>query len=369
MTTADQTYDASQPSGAMLKPGGIYLIKQADGNNVRVYRPELPTCLLDLAAKPDAANYFHLMPINSARTTFWIVNANRGELVMPENLSSAADTNLVIETSGQQRAWAANTLTHWAIVGDGAAYEITNASTSLYARRKKAGDPPLVVGDDDETLARFTLHRVNHLPKVENLAHIDTDPSQIGDVNRLKGFQQPRMRTDEVLIGQVAIPFLAINEPGKDTTWQAKHSPYYIVRRYGYWQQVLYYEHAGNSNYTKTEEAYIGLTTRNAQVVEETTNIRVSLDLAFSYEGFSSAVSSSYEHELKVTTTSEEVKEQWKKVTVSRDFKNDGKRVALCVWYRGDHYTVHRIDSAETLIADWRTLTETGHIDDGWPKN
>lgn len=208
----------------------------------------------------------------------------------------------------------------------------------------------------------WALEVEDELPQITGLKPIDRDPNDIGDVIRLTGFKEPaRETTPEVLIGQLAVPFFTIADSTRQ--WQIDSSPYYILKRYGYWKKVFFYEHPGTSEVTKREKVTVGLTTSTGTTVEDTTGISVTAEASFAYKGFSASLSTTYSHELKVTTYSGEVKEHSTEVEIVRKYPDDGVRIAECLWYRGDRYTVERMDG--TKILEWNTLNSAVEVLDG----
>ncbi|MEV7121250.1 RICIN domain-containing protein [Kitasatospora griseola] len=199
--------------------------------------------------------------------------------------------------------------------------------------------------------------------EITGLAPVDTDPNDIGDVVRMADFTQPAQdRTPETLIGQVVMPFFAIKDSSPQ--WQLENSTYYVLKRYGYWQQVYFYEHSGTHEKVETKKETVGLVTNNARAVESTTSISVTAEAAFAVKGFSSAMSTTLSRELKVTTSSSEQHEHAREHEIVRTYRGDGERVAECLWFRGDHYVLERMNGE--LVMDWRTLTEARSVLDGF---
>lgn len=194
----------------------------------------------------------------------------------------------------------------------------------------------------------WALDEAGEVTEITGLKSVERDPNDIGDVLRLTDFKQPSWDTTaEVLVGQLAVPFFTIADSTRD--WQIAYSPYYIVKRYGYRQQVYFYEHAGTSAVAKEKTVAVGLTTSSARTVEDTTGISVTAESSFSYKGFSMPLSATYSRELKVTTHTGEVREHTTEEKVRREYRGDGVRIAECLWYRGDRYTVERKDGTQIL--------------------
>ncbi|OLZ71976.1 hypothetical protein AV521_08465 [Streptomyces sp. IMTB 2501] len=187
----------------------------------------------------------------------------------------------------------------------------------------------------------------------------------IGDIHRMTSYQPtPSTKTEEVEVATMAYPFPLVKDPAFNRQRQARENPYYILRRYGFWERIYSYEHGGASDYTHTEETTVGLTTTNARTVEETTTISVTAEASFGFKGFGASLSSTISHELKVVTTHEEVKSHSRKVTIERNYQA-GKRVTEAIWYRCDKYVLERLDGSEVL--SWTTRDPNTSIADAYP--
>ncbi|MEU4930734.1 hypothetical protein AB0G54_30245 [Streptomyces yokosukanensis] len=187
----------------------------------------------------------------------------------------------------------------------------------------------------------------------------------IGDIHRMTSYEPtPSAKTDPVEVGAMAYPFPLVRDPAYDRRRQAQDNPYYILRRYGFWERVYSYEHGGASDYTHTEETTVGLTTTNARTVEETTSISVTAEASFGFKGVGASLSTTISHELKVTTTHEEVKSHSKKVTIERNYQA-GKRVTEAIWYRSDKYVLERLNG--TVVLDWTTRDPNTSVADAYP--
>ncbi|MFJ9713357.1 RICIN domain-containing protein [Streptomyces sp. NPDC101234] len=188
----------------------------------------------------------------------------------------------------------------------------------------------------------------------------------IGDIHRMTDYSPTSSeKTESVEVGAMAYPFPLVKDPAYDLRRQAKESPYYILRRYGFWERVFSYEHGGASDYTHTEKTTVGLTTTDAKTVENTTSISVTAEASFGFKGFGASLSTTVSHELKVTTTHEEVKEHKREVTIERKYFA-GKRVTEGIWYRSDKYVLERLNG--TVVLEWTTRDPNTSIADAWPR-
>ncbi|MGW7344968.1 hypothetical protein [Streptomyces sp. NPDC054854] len=216
----------------------------------------------------------------------------------------------------------------------------------------------------DHQLWKFQL--VDEYKPVTELPPVEMPPGGVGDVIRLTGYSRPEpARTPEVLVGQVAVPF-AVQDGGGSAEQQSQYNPYLIIKQYGYWDRVYYYEHAGLSQWTETQETTIGLITSNRTEVERTTSISVTAEAGFVFKGFSAGISTTVTDQLRVLQATEETEKSEKKDTIERIYFANGKRVCEAQWYRGDHFVVERLDGS--MVTEWRTRDKRSSVLDGWPR-
>ncbi|MEU3569257.1 RICIN domain-containing protein [Kitasatospora sp. NPDC036755] len=192
--------------------------------------------------------------------------------------------------------------------------------------------------------------------------------ADVGDIHRMTDFDRTREdETEHVELANFAYPFPFVHDSTKTVPFQAKESPYYILRKFGYWVRVYYYEHSGASEFTKTETTHVGLTSKNSTTVEETTSISVSAEATFAFKGFGSSIKNTFEKELKVTVTDETVTESWKTVDLTRRYPH-GLHVSEAIWLREDKYVLERLDGEGTPIVQWTVRDSTTEKSDSWPK-
>ncbi|MGW3663014.1 RICIN domain-containing protein [Streptomyces sp. NPDC005141] len=171
--------------------------------------------------------------------------------------------------------------------------------------------------------------------------------SSIGDVQELTSYSRPAEdRTKEVLVGVVAIPCSLIDDHTEQ--WRVANSPWYILRRFGYWSLEYFYEHSGAGARTVTQTVTVGLKTGNSQTIEKTTSITVGVDAGFAYKGASASMSTTISESLKVSRTTYSESEHSKKQEVTRTYSN-GKKVSEAIWYRGDRYVLSRMDGTQVM--------------------
>ncbi|MFC8094701.1 RICIN domain-containing protein [Streptomyces sp. NPDC057301] len=313
-----------------------------------------------------AKQVWHVMPLDN--DDVMLINKRTGLCINVHNNSTAPsmgvqqyDIQSPEVASSQKWMLRPATSGYYTVVNKKSGLELTpqswGTSPSTNLQQYTPGGP--------ETRERqyWALEVEDEYPQITGLRPIDRDPNDIGDVIRLTGFTEPpRDTTPEVLIGQLAVPFFTIGDSSPQ--WQVDNSPYYILKRYGYWQKVFFYEHPGTSKVTKTKKVTVGLTTSTGKTVEETTGISVTAEASFAYKGFSASLSTTYSRELKVTTYTGEVHEHFTEDTIEREYQADGVRIAECLWYRGDRYTVERMDG--TKVLEWNTLNAAVEVLDGY---
>ncbi|KIZ17004.1 RICIN domain-containing protein [Streptomyces natalensis] len=312
---------------------------------------------------------WHLFPMDN--DTYLIVNKHSGLALTPKSWS-AEPTDLEqyhINRGGNLK------LQLWYLVprGDGSA-QIVNKHTGLVITPESWSDSPRQLDVYYRATGGSALERqswkfeiVDEYKAVIDLEPIDMPVDGIGDVNRFTSHSQPLpLRTEEVLIGQAAVPF-AVQDGGGSAADQSRNNPYLIIKRYGYWDQVFFYEHAGNSEHEEIKETTVGLTKTSATEVERSTGISVTAEASFAYKGFSAGLSSTVTNSLKTTYSSSESHEHWVKDTIRRTYANNGKRVSEALWYRGDRYVVQRMDG--TAVVEWETRTKEFSVLDGFPQN
>lgn len=199
---------------------------------------------------------------------------------------------------------------------------------------------------------------------ITELDPVDRGVNDIGDVNRLTDFSKPlHESTEEVLVGQVVMPCVLV-QGDHNPRWRVEHSPWYVLRRFGYWQLVFFYEHSGGSEFIEEQSVTFGLTSGDQKTIDQTTGITVGADAGFGFKGVTAGFSTTISSELRVSRTvfSEE---NYSQTRVLRRTYPHGTRVSEAIWYRGDHYVLSRMDGSQVL--DWRTVNEQHMVTDAHP--
>lgn len=250
------------------------------------------------------------------------------------------------------------------------AVQVINDKSQLLANVKNYSTQPSaqleqwpLAGGADAASQQWIFEIEDEFRAVIDLPNI-TYPG-IGDIHRMTSYQPtPSRTTQQVEVGAMAYPFPLVRDPAYDRKRQAQENPYYILRRYGYWERVYSYEHGGASNYTRRETTTVGLTTTNARTVEDTTSISVSAEASFGFKGAGASLSTTISHELKVTTTHEEVTSHSKEVIIERHYEA-GRRVTEAIWYRSDRYVLTRLNG--TVVLEWTARDPNISVADAYP--
>ncbi|MFD4658219.1 hypothetical protein ACFWP2_21625 [Kitasatospora sp. NPDC058444] len=188
----------------------------------------------------------------------------------------------------------------------------------------------------------------------------------IGDIPRMTGYAPtPQSTSDEVLVGQVAVPFpLVTDTMGGGVGWQVANSPYYVLKRYGYWDRQFYYEHTEASSDTYTTKVTFGLTSSDTETVSKTTGWSVNSDTSVMFKHFSTSFSATYSEQLTVTSSSTTTESATVEQDVTRTF-TAGTHASEAVWWRADHYVLERLDGSTVL--EWHTRDSSTSRSDTYP--
>ncbi|MEJ8632186.1 RICIN domain-containing protein [Streptomyces sp. MS2.AVA.5] len=312
---------------------------------------------------------WHLFPMDG--NNYLLVNKRAGMTLTPRYWSTGPTplTQYDIQRGNERQHQL------WHLVDRGSGwYQIVNRASGLVLTPESWSTGASVVdvyyGEQpgsskfDFQLWKFQL--VDEYRPVTELPPVEMPPDGVGDVIRLTGYARPEPeRTPEVLIGQVAVPF-AVQDGGGSAEQQSQHNPYLIIKQYGYWDRVYYYEHPGLSQYEAEQHTTIGLITSNRTEVERTTSISVTAEAGFVFKGFSAGISTTITDQLRVFWAREETESSEQKDIIKRTYFNDNKRICEALWYRGDHFVVHRMDGS--TVAEWRTRDKRSSVLDGWPR-
>ena len=253
----------------------------------------------------------------------------------------------------------------------GGVYEIiNNKSQQLLSVAWYSEEPSALIeqyphtNDERSGAQRWLLEVEDEYKVVADLTQRpDTD---IGDIHRMTSYQPtPADHTKQVEIAAMAYPFVLVDDPALDRQRQAQENPYYILRRYGFWQREYSYEHSGAADLTESKQTTVGLTTTDAATVEDTASISVTAEAGFGLHGFGASLTATISNELMVTTTHEEVRNHSEQETIQRSY-HFGNRVTEAVWYRSDRYVLERLDGS--VVLDWTTRNPNMKITDAYPR-
>ncbi|MFJ9472167.1 RICIN domain-containing protein [Streptomyces caniferus] len=313
---------------------------------------------------------WHLFPMDG--NDYLLVNKRAGMALTPEYYSTGPSG--LDQYHIQRGAQRAHQL--WNLVDRGSGwYQIVNKASGLAITPEywSGGRSAVDVYYAEQPGSRnfdsqlWKFHLIDEYRPVTELPQVELPPGGVGDVTRLTGHTMPEpARTREVLIGQVAVPF-AVQDGGGSAEQQAQHNPYLILKHYGYWDRVFYYEHSGLSQFEEEQQTTIGLVTSNRTEVERTTSISVTAEAGFVFKGFSAGISTTVTDQLRVLRATEETESSEKKDTIKRTYQANDKRITEALWYRGDHYVLQRMDGS--MVVEWRTRDKRTAVLDGWPRN
>ncbi|GGZ50068.1 hypothetical protein GCM10010387_50480 [Streptomyces inusitatus] len=310
---------------------------------------------------------WHLFPLDDGG--YLIANKHSGLVatVLDSSLAPSAklEQNTLQTASAAQQTWLLREVS-------GGGHHIVNKRSGLYLGLQGNGTgtgaqtqldffyrPPLATNV-------WGLEVEDEYRPVLDLAPVPAGPADIGDVVRLTGFAQPsQQQTAPVLIGQVALPFPLVTDSALPRTRQGIDSPYYLLKRHGYWKLAHYHDHTGATQQTRTQQITVGLTSANAQQVQTATGISVTADASFVYGGPTAALATTISSGLKVTngSSSSTTPESSRTQTISRVYPQGG-RVAEALWYKEDKYTLTRLDG--TVVIEWTTRDPNTGLSDAW---
>ncbi|MFK0294069.1 RICIN domain-containing protein [Streptomyces sp. NPDC090442] len=313
-----------------------------------------------------ASQTWHLFPLDQGSVL--LANKNSGQVVSVRDNSTDPSKRIEQYPLQADRLGAQSWMLRDA---PGGGYHIVNKRSGLYVNLagnnsdSGAKADQYYLQDNPAACQVWDLEVEDENKTILDLDQVDTDPDDIGDIIRLTDFRRPtKSTTDRVLIGQVALPFPMVDDPGMSREERARRSPYYLLKRYGSWKLVYYYEHSGASTYTKSQEIKVGLTTTNASEVKSTTGISVTANAGFSFHGFTASLSATVSHQLQVTTSSSTSESTQRTETVSRSYPS-GKRMSEAIWYRDDTFVLERIDG--TKVLEWAVRDSDTCITDAYP--
>jgi hypothetical protein len=356
-----------------IRPGSSYRIKNKRSNlylNVVGYSlnesAQLEQRELQPYGQDRMSQVWHVFPLDFG--SYLLVNKASGlvlNIAGNSTDSSAKAEQYRLQRPGEEPAQ------QWLLrdSGDGVYEIINNKSQQLLNVVWYSEEPSAFIeqyphtSDERSDAQRWLLEVEDEYKVVADLTSLpDTG---IGDIQRMTSYQPtPANHTEPVEIAAMAYPFVLVHDPAYDRRRQAQKHPYYILRRYGFWQREYSYEHGGASDLTETQQTTVGLTTTAAATVEHTASISVTAEAGFGLHGFGASLTATISHELMVTTTHEEVGNHSEERTIQRTY-HAGPRVTEAVWYRSDRYVLERLDGS--VVLDWTTRNPNMTITDAYP--
>lgn len=310
---------------------------------------------------------WHLFPLDSGAYLF--ANKNSGLVMNVVGNSTATSARVEqkdLQSSGRSQAWLIEHVS-------GKTYHVRNEKSTLYLKifgySTEKGKPleqhSYRENGEGAASQKWEFEVEDEYERVLNLPTFED--AHIGDIHRMTDFAPtPKETTDRVEVAAFAYPFVFVRDESYSRQRQAKENPYYILRKYGYWTRVFFHEHSGASEYTRTEGVTVGLTSKEAKSVEETTSISVSAEASFGFKGFGSSIRNTFAQEMKVTVTTEQITESSKTETHELRYP-EGKHVSEAIWYRDNDYVLERLDG--TKVIEWTVRDPKTYISDAWPNS
>ncbi|MFJ3934602.1 MULTISPECIES: RICIN domain-containing protein [unclassified Streptomyces] len=171
--------------------------------------------------------------------------------------------------------------------------------------------------------------------------------------------------TPEVLIGTTILPSPLVTDTALGQARKARESPFYLLKRYGFYKVAYFYDHSGQIAKTESQSTTVGMSTTNAREVETTTGISVTATTSMEYKGFSASLSTTLSYQLRTKVATETTNSSSTTVTVERSYPANGKRLAQSIWFRADRYVLERTDG--TKVMEWQTTTDQDTVDSVYP--
>ncbi|GGW94643.1 hypothetical protein [Streptomyces noursei] len=361
-----------------IDPGRTYLLKNKKSG--RYVSPQafsdgeaavLQQLNLRSGAAEREAQTWHVMPLDDDYV--FVVNKKSSRLVSPKAFSTGEAATLE-QLDLRSTDTARRDLQTWIVREDGGNSRLfRNRKSNRYLSPQGFWTDEAVTlqqldlrdGSSQREGQRWEMVVAGEDTRVTGLRPVDREVHDIGEVHRLTGYQMPPERTQEYLVGQALVPYVLVQDG--DRLSQSRNNSYYVLRRYGYWQRVFYYEHAGNSEWTETRITTVGLTTRNEQTIERTVSMTVGADAGFAFKGASASISVSVTTGLRVAHTQSEENHYSETREVTRSYLDNGRKIAEAVWFRADRYSLQRLDGSQVL--DWRTADDRSIVNDAYPAN
>lgn len=314
------------------------------------------------------AQTWHVMPIDDG---VLVVNKDSQRVLSPQGFETSEATTVQILDLREPAGKRATQI--WVVedAGDGSQLLRNHVGDRYVSPQGFSGEEATTVQildlrDGDRRDAQcWVMEVVDEEKRITKLEPVARDVNAIGDDPEVTGYHPPAERTPEVLVAQTVVPFPLVQDT-REAPWQSHNNPYYLLRRYGYWEQVLYCDHDGQHIFEAKREVTVGLTTSNSSTIERTLGVSVGADAGIECKGVSASIHASMTNELKVATTRSKECKYSDTYTLTRTFPGDGKRVAHAVWYRGDRYALERLDGS--CLLEWRTLTDKLMVEGAFPR-
>ncbi|MFE0422182.1 hypothetical protein [Streptomyces sp. NPDC058953] len=260
----------------------------------------------------------------------------------------------------------------WILRAEGTGYTISNKHGGLFLTPDNCGVNGngqvnkfyRASGADGESQI-WELEREATYSRIVNTPTGPTS-NNVGPVPSPTGYSRPNPdATPQVLVGTTLLPSPLVSDPALGQARKAQESPYYLLKRYGFYKIVYFYDHSGQVNKKESQSVTVGLSTTNAREVETTTGISVTAETGVQYKGFSASLSTTVSYQLRTRVATESTQSSNRTVTVEREYPANGRRLAQSIWFRADRYVLERTDGSKVL--EWETTTDQDTVDSVYP--
>jgi hypothetical protein len=177
------------------------------------------------------------------------------------------------------------------------------------------------------------------------------------DVNRaglklIKSNYYGEEKTEQILVAEVAIPYLAINELIPEDI-QAKASPYYKISRYRYWKKIYTYTFNGEHHESKIVKYNTGIKADILNSMKDVTGICLRDDNKFSFSGFSDDIKNIIKSGLGIYESNSDTDMHYNTEEISISYPK-GKPCVITEWIAVDRYTLERANGYE--VGEWEII-------------
>ncbi|MEV4741757.1 RICIN domain-containing protein [Streptomyces sp. NPDC049555] len=357
-----------------LHAGVAYSFKNAKSGrylNVEHGNDDDSRALITWHAYHDDATYdFYLYPTDKDHKRWWIgARCNGRFLFTHEN-----------DTLRQGRIYEAGlTSFEFAFESENGMYRIRNLRDDVYLREGMMGlgvvlpvpegrrDGRVFTGDKkNDKSDLWIIEERRECKEITGLKPVPAAPN-FGEIDHLTGFQEPKLQTDLIKLGAVALPPNLVKDGSHSNSWKMEHSPYYILTRYSQWTRQGFKKYLDGQTVKFEKDVTVGLVDTESTTIQEHTGIKVNAKAGFEYAGASASIETEVSHSLDVTTyrSTQFQQSTTEKATLTSEFKHGDK--AITCWYRDNVFVLTRLTGTEILR--WTTREPNTQVFDAWPKD